>query len=310
MVGLNPGARRAGKWYAIRRDRALYIMLIIPLAQIFVFRYLSIAGLYMSFVNYSFMKGIFESPFVGLQWFGQLFGGRNFMLLLRNNMLLSLYSILFSFPAPILLALCLNEIRSRRFMRLAQTITYMPYFVSTVVVVSIMTLLLSPSSGMVNILLNRVGISSIYFLGDKKWFRMLYIVSEIWQNSGWTAIIYLSAITGISVELYEAAQIDGAGRFRRILHITLPSIMPTILIMLLLKIGQFMEVGYEKVLLMYNAQTMEVADIFDTYVYRQGIVNMNYSYSTTVGLFKALISFALVVSANTISNRFAQVGLW
>jgi len=264
----------------------------------------------MSFVNYNFSKGIFGSDFVGLKWFNQLFASRNFIKLLRNNLLLSLYSVLFFFPMPILLALGLNEIKCKPFMRAAQTITYMPYFVSTVVVVSMLTLLLSPSSGIVNMILNALGIKSIYFMGDQRWFRTVYIISEIWQNSGWTAIIYLSAIVGIEMELYEAAQIDGASRLQRIWHITIPCILPTILIMLLLKIGQFMEVGYEKVLLMYNPQTMEVADIFDTYVYRQGIVNMNYSSSTAVGLFKALISFVLVVSANTLSKKVAQVSLW
>lgn len=285
-------------------------MLIIPITQIIIFRYIPIAGLYISFVDFDIVNGIFSSPFVGLKWFIQLFSGSNFMLLLKNSLILSLYTIMFTFFAPIILSISLNELTSKKFRRLAQTISYLPYFISTVVVVGMMTQLLSPSSGYINRIIESLGFSSVYFMSDSKWFRTLYVLSDIWQNSGWTAIIYLAAITSISEDLYEAAAIDGAKRLQRIWYITLRGMMPTILILLLLKVGQFMELGYEKVLLMYSPQTYDVADIFDTFVYRRGILDMDYSFATTVGLFKALVSFALVVTANKISNKLADIGLW
>lgn len=285
-------------------------MLIIPITQIIIFRYIPIAGLYISFVDFDIVNGIFSSPFVGLKWFIQLFSGSNFMLLLKNSLILSLYTIMFTFFAPIILSISLNELTSKKFRRLAQTISYLPYFISTVVVVGMMTQLLSPSSGYINRIIESLGFSSVYFMNDSKWFRTLYVLSDIWQNSGWTAIIYLAAITSISEDLYEAAAIDGAKRLQRIWYITLRGMMPTILILLLLKVGQFMELGYEKVLLMYSPQTYDVADIFDTFVYRRGILDMDYSFATTVGLFKALVSFALVVTANKISNKLADIGLW
>lgn len=294
----------------IKKDRVLYFMLIIPITQIIIFRYIPIAGLYISFVDFDIVNGIFSSPFVGLKWFIQLFSGSNFMLLLKNSLILSLYTIMFTFFAPIILSISLNELTSKKFRRLAQTISYLPYFISTVVVVGMMTQLLSPSSGYINRIIESLGFSSVYFMNDSKWFRTLYVLSDIWQNSGWTAIIYLAAITSISEDLYEAAAIDGAKRLQRIWYITLRGMMPTILILLLLKVGQFMELGYEKVLLMYSPQTYDVADIFDTFVYRRGILDMDYSFATTVGLFKALVSFALVVTANKISNKLADIGLW
>ena len=298
------------KFKQIKKDRVLYFMLIIPITQIIIFRYIPIAGLYISFVDFDIVNGIFSSPFVGLKWFIQLFSGSNFMLLLKNSLILSLYTIMFTFFAPIILSISLNELTSKKFRRLAQTISYLPYFISTVVVVGMMTQLLSPSSGYINRIIESLGFSSVYFMNDSKWFRTLYVLSDIWQNSGWTAIIYLAAITSISEDLYEAAAIDGAKRLQRIWYITLRGMMPTILILLLLKVGQFMELGYEKVLLMYSPQTYDVADIFDTFVYRRGILDMDYSFATTVGLFKALVSFALVVTANKISNKLADIGLW
>jgi putative aldouronate transport system permease protein len=186
----------------------------------------------------------------------------------------------------------------------------MPYFISVVIVVGIMNQLLSPSGGIVNYLLESMGFDSVYFMTSPKWFRFLYVVSDIWQSSGWTAIIYLAAITSVSGDLYEAAEIDGAGRLQRIWHVTLPGILPTIIILFLLKVGHAMELGYEKVLLMYSPQTYEVADIFDTYVYRRGILSMDYSFATTVGLFKSVISFTLVVGANKIAHKAADIGLW
>jgi putative aldouronate transport system permease protein len=279
-------------------------------AQTFIFRYLPIAGLYISFVDYDLVGGIFSSRFVGLKWFKQLFSGANFYSLLKNSLILSFCSIVFTFPAPIILAISFNELASKVFKRVAQTISYMPYFISVVVIVGIMSQLLSPSGGLINEIIQRLGFQPMYFMTSPQWFRPLYIISDIWQNTGWTAIIYLASITSISEDLYEAAKIDGAGRLQRIWHVTIPGILPTIIVLFLLKVGHSMELGYEKVLLMYSPQIYEVADIFDTFVYRRGIISMDYSFATTMGLFKALVSFVLVVCANKISNKAADIGLW
>ena len=302
--------KRAHTWKRMRNDRALYLMLVIPMAFIFVFRYIPISGLYISFTDYDIINGIFNSPFVGLKWFKQFFGSANFSRLLRNSLQLSVYTLLITFPAPIILSISLNEVKHTRFKNAAQTVSYLPYFISTVVVVGIMAQILSPTSGIINHVLNFFGMDSQYFMSDPRWFRALYIMSDVWQTTGWTAIVYIAAITSISDDLYEAAQIDGAGRIARILHVTLPGILPMVIIMFLLKVGHCMELGYEKVLLMYSPQTMEVADIFDTFVYRRGIGEMDYSFGTAVGLFKSVVSFILVVGANRISNKLADVGLW
>lgn len=294
----------------IRRDIALYIMLIAPLSFIFIFRYLPIGGLYIAFTDYDIINGIFDSPFVGLKWFKNFFNSANFGLLLRNSLILSVLTLVVTFPAPIILAISLNEVRNEKFKTFAQTASYLPYFISTVVVVGIMSQMLSPTSGIVNKLLQAIGIDAQYFMSDPKWFRTLYVFSDIWQTMGWTAIIYLASITAISTDLYEAAQIDGAGRLARIWHVTIPGILPMVIVMFLLKVGHCMELGYEKVLLMYSPQTMEVADIFDTFVYRRGVGDMDYSFGTAVGLFKSVVSFVLVVSANKLSNKIADVGLW
>ena len=301
---------RYHQWKQIRNDKALYLMLLVPLVQIFIFRYLPIAGLYISFVDYDVVNGIFSSKFVGFKWFEQFFSSDNFTLLLRNSLILSLYTLIFTFPAPIILSISFNELSSNRFRKVAQTISYIPYFISTVIVVGIMSQILSPTSGIVNRMIEALGGEPIFFMSSPNWFRFLYVFSDIWQTTGWTAIIYTAAITSISTDLYEAAQIDGAGRLQQIWHITIPGILPTILILFLLKVGHCMELGYEKVLLMYSPQTYAVADIFDTFVYRRGIGNMDYSFATAVGLFKSLVSFVLVIAANKISNKAADVGLW
>lgn len=294
----------------LKRDAALYLMLAAPVGFIFVFRYLPIGGLYIAFTDYDIINGVFASPFVGLKWFKSFFSSANFGMLLRNSLILSAMTLLFTFPAPVILAISLNELRNEKFKTFAQTASYLPYFISTVVVVGIMSQMLSPTSGIVNKLLGVFGIEAQYFMSDPKWFRALYIFSDIWQTMGWTAIVYLASITAISTDLYEAAKIDGAGRMAQIWHVTIPGILPMIIIMFLLKVGHCMELGYEKVLLMYSPQTMTVADIFDTFVYRRGVGDMDYSFGTAVGLFKSLVSFILVVTANKISNKVADVGLW
>jgi len=294
----------------IKKDKVLYLLLIVPVLFIFVFKYLPIFGLYIGFTDYNIVDGIFGSKFVGLKWFKLLFQSSNFMVIFKNSLILSFYSIIFDFPAPIILALSINELSGRSFKRVAQTVTYLPYFISTVVVVGMMSEMLSPSYGIINTIIGRLGVAPIFFMGDPTWFRRLYVVSDIWQKTGWSAIIYLAAITGISQELYEAAQMDGAGRLSRIWHITLPGILPTIMILLLMKLGHFMDLGFEKVLLMYSPATYETADIFDTFVYRRGLGNMDFSFATATGFFKSIISFIMVASANRLSSKLSDIALW
>jgi putative aldouronate transport system permease protein len=294
----------------LRQDRILYLLLLVPLIHIFIFRYLPIFGLSIAFTDFNIIDGIFHSKWVGFKWFAHLFTSGNFELLLRNSLMLSLATLVFAFPAPIILAISFNELAGKVFKRFAQTVSYLPYFISSVVVVGLMSELLSPNSGVVNIILGKLGINPIFFMSEASWFRTLYVSSEIWQTTGFMAIIYMAAITGISPELYEAADIDGASRLRRIWHVTLPGIVPTIVILLLMKLGHFMDVGFEKVLLMYSPATYETADIFDTFVYRRGLGGLDYSFATAAGLFKSLISFVLVVTANRISRKATGSGLW
>ncbi|MFB9275666.1 ABC transporter permease [Cohnella cellulosilytica] len=294
----------------MRQDKVLYLLLLVPLLHIFVFRYLPIFGLSIAFKDFNIIDGIFGSKWVGFKWFQNLFASGNFEQLLRNSLLLSFATLLFTFPAPIVLAISFNELGGKLFKRFAQTVSYLPYFISPVVVVGLMSELLSPNSGVVNALLGKLGIDPIFFMSEAGWFRTLYVSSEVWQTTGFMAIIYMAAISGIAPDLYEAADMDGAGRLRKIWHVTLPGIAPTIVILLLMKLGNFMDVGFEKVLLMYSPATYETADIFDTFVYRRGLGGMDYSFATATGLFKSLIAFVLVVTANRISRKVTSSGLW
>lgn len=310
MKGRWPSLNKSVVMKRLRQDKVLYLLLLVPVVHIFIFRYLPILGLSIGFTDYDIVKGIFGSEWVGLKWFRMLFEGNNFATLLKNSLLLSLYTLIFSFPAPILLAISFNELAGKLFKRFAQTVSYLPYFISSVVVVGLMSEMLSPNTGIVNTILQRLGFEPIFFMADPGWFRTLYVLSEIWQNTGWSAIIYLAAITAISPDLYEAAEMDGAGRLRRIWHVTLPGIAPAIVILLLMKLGHFMDLGFEKVLLMYSPSTYETADIFDTFVYRRGLGSMDYSFATAIGLFKSLVAFVLVVSANRIAKKFTESTLW
>ncbi|MFK7697666.1 ABC transporter permease, partial [Paenibacillus sp. HJGM_3] len=229
---------------------------------------------------------------------------------LRNTLLLSLYELVFAFPASIILALLLNELRSAMFKRAVQTITYMPHFISIVVISGMMVDFLARDGLINNVLSSVFGIEPIAFLQESGWFRTLYISSGIWQNIGWGSIIYLSAMSSIDPSLYEAAKVDGASRWKQTLHITLPGIMPTVIILLILQIGNFMTVGTDKILLLYNSTTYETADVIGTFVYRKGILESDFSYSAAVGLFNAVINFTLLVLANTISRRTSETKLW
>ena len=295
---------------SLQRDTALYIMLLLPLTIAIIFRYVPIAYLGIAFEDYNFVDGLFGSEWVGLKWFQKFFGYRNFGLLLTNTLKISFSSLIFGFPCPIIFALMLNEVTSNRFKKAIQTASYLPYFVSTVIVIGMMNQILSPTTGVVNDVIKALGGQAINFNTEPKYFLPMYVLSGIWSSLGYNSILYLSALSGISQELYEAAEVDGAGRWRKIWHITLPGILPTILILLLMNLGSLLSVGFEKALLMQNDLNLSASEIIGTYVYKQGIIQMNYSYSAAVDLFQGVLNLTLVTIFNTISKKAADISLW
>lgn len=293
----------------VKRDKFLILMILPVVAFFIVFSYLPMYGVIIAFKNYSISKGILGSPWAGLKYFEQFFNGFFFWRLLKNTLLLSVYSLLWGFPIPIIFALIINEFGGF-FKRFAQTVSYLPHFISVVVVCGMLVNFLSPQGGLINTIISGLGGQSINFLGDPKYFRTIYVASEVWQGFGWNSIIYLAAITSIDQEQYEAAIIDGAGRFKQIWHITLPGISNTIVILLILSVGGLMGIGFEKVILLYNGATYETSDIIASYVYRAGLLNTQYSFAAAVGLFNSVINIILLVSCNLISRRVSNVSIW
>ncbi|WP_183569546.1 ABC transporter permease [Paenibacillus endophyticus] len=275
-----------------------------------MFKYVPMFGIVISFMDYNLFKGLGGSEWVGLKYYQQFFDNRDALVIIKNTVLLGLYKLLFGFPAPIILALLLNELRNAVYKRLVQTVSYLPHFLSNVVVASMLLLLLSPSTGWVNRIIEWFGFPAISFLQEAEWFRTIYVLSEIWQQVGWGSILYLAAITTIDPQLYEAARMDGAGRWKQTLHVTLPGIAATIVILLILQIGGMLEVGFEKVFLLYNPATYDTADVIATYVYRVGILQGSFSYATAIDLFMGVIGFLLVYTTNKISRRLGENSLW
>lgn len=287
----------------------LYAMLVLPVAYYIIFRYVPMVGNVLAFRRYRPGKGMF-----GVEWtlvyFERFLGDPTFWRAFKNTIVLSLSNLIVNFPIPIIFAIALNEIRWTPFKKFAQTASYIPRFVSTVVVIAILNEFLSPSSGFLNMLLKEIGIEPIYFMNEEAWFRPVYIFSEAWQFTGWNAIIYLAAITGINQDLYEAAEIDGASRWQRIWSVTLPSILPTIMVMLILNVGSILSLGFEKILLMYTPANSAVSDILDTMVYRVGLTNNSYSYATAVGLFTGVVGLILVSLSNYTSKKLTGDGIY
>ncbi|MEI0736853.1 ABC transporter permease subunit [Paenibacillus sp. JTLBN-2024] len=294
----------------IRRDRELLLLFIPCILFYVIFRYGPLYGLIIAFKDYSVFTGVLGSDWVGLKHFIKFFGNQDFWMLFRNTLLLGFYTLVFGFPFPILLAVLLNEVRVQWFKKSVQTLSYLPAFLSVVIISSMIIDFLSPTSGLLNQLLAALGFEKKYFLADSGWFRPIYVISEIWGTVGYESIIYLAAIAGISPTLYEAAKVDGATRFHMIRHITIPGLMPTMLIMFILKTGSMIRVGYEKVLLLYNPMTYNVADVFSTYVYRKGLLESNYSYAAAVGMFEALVAMVMLLGANAVSRKIGGKGLW
>ena len=296
--------------YLCRRDWELLLIIALPFAYYILFRYLPMYGIVLAFKRFAANKGILGSPWVGLLWFKQFFSSPYFFRLIRNTFLLSTYTIVFSFPVPIVFAILLSEVRHRWYQRLAQTVSYLPYFISMVVAMGMVVNFLNPNEGLVNVILGKLGHEPIDFMNDARWFRSVYIVSGIWQTFGFSAILYLAAITAIDVQLFEAATIDGATPVQKILYITLPSIVPTIVILLILNLGNMLNVGFEKIILLYTPTTYETADVISTYVYRRGLQENNFGFGTAVGLFNSVINFALIIVFNRIARRISSISLW
>ena len=295
---------------ALRRDKVLFLFVLPTVVYFLLFHYFPMYGVLIAFKRYNVAKGVWNSPWVGMKWFNQFFGSYYFWTLLRNTLLISLYSLLFSWPMPILFALFLNEAKSAPFKKCVQTITYMPHFISTVVVVAILQVLLASDTGVITELIYKITGNKVNPFMNSSWFRPLYVGSGVWQSFGWNSIIYLAAITGIDPTLYEAAYIDGSNRWKNIWHITLPSILPTIMTLLILRLGQVMSIGYEKIILMYNEATMDVADVISSFTYRRGILNSEYSFASAIGIFNSVINFVLLITVNRLSKHFTEVGLW
>jgi len=293
----------------ILKNRQYYLMILPALLYVLIFCYGPMYGLHIAFKDYKVSLGMAGSRWVGFRNFTDFFSGYYFWNLIRNTLSISLYTLVVGFPIPIIVALVLNEL-SGKFKRITQTVLYAPHFISTVVLVGMLNVMFAPSTGSVNTMLNYFGIEDIYFLGRPEFFRHFYVWSGVWQGMGWNAIIYLAALGGVDPCLHEAAEIDGATRMQRIRHINLPCIAPTIIITLILQIGKIASVGYEKVYLLQNEMNMEVAEVISTYVYKRGIINTNYSFSTAVGLFNNVVNVTMLLIANKISKKFSETSLF
>lgn len=294
----------------IYRDRQLYLLLIPFLLFYILFVFRPMGSMVIAFKDYSVYKGIAASPWVGLKHFREFFESEFFTRVLRNTVLISLYQLVIGFPLPIIFALLLNEVTSTKYKRLVQTFSYLPYFISTVVIAGMVTLFLSPSNGIVNIILDKLGMEKIYFLTKPEWFRTIYTMTNVWIGLGYNSVVYISALSGVDQSLYEACTIDGGGKMRQMLSVTIPGILPTIVTMFLIQIGNILNVGYELIIMLYQPATYETADTISTYVYRIGIEQANYSLSTAVSFFNSIVGLILVVIANYISKKVNNTGLW
>lgn len=307
---------RPSRWVRFRRalirDRWLYLIMLLPCVYYLLFHYYPMYGVTLAFKQYKPKLGIIGSPWAsenGMKYVLQVVQDPYFWTVFKNTIVLNVINLVITFPAPIILALLLNELMNAKYKRVVQTVTYLPHFLSTVVVVGMMNTMFS-STGIVNELLGGLGLGPYAFLNDAQYFRPMYIGSNVWQNIGWDSIIFLSALSGLDMELYEAARIDGAGRWKQTLHITIPGILPTIIIMLILAMGKIMNVSYQKILLMMTGTNQSVSDVISTYVYRRGITKADFSYATAVGLFQSLVSLVFVCGTNMIARRTTETSLW
>lgn len=305
-----PRGRRKLWVSKLKKDKWLYILLMPGLLYFLIFKYLPMWGVLIAFQNYQPYVGFWNSEWVGFEHFRNFFANPDFFRLLRNTLILAVYDLVFFFPAPILMALLLNEVRIAFFKRVVQTMVYVPHFISMVIVASMTYVFLTTSGGIVNEIVMAVTGQRIQFLSDPAWFRPLIILQIMWKETGWGTIIFLAALASVDVEQYEAAVVDGATRLQRLLYITLPAISSTIVILLILRLGSFLDNGFEQIFLMTNSLNRSVADVFDTYVYFVGITQGAFSYSTAIGLFKSLVGIVLVYGSNLLAKRLGQEGIF
>lgn len=288
----------------------LYVLLAPTVLYLFIFCYLPMLGIQIAFRDYTAAGGIWNSTWVGWKHFTKFFSSVQFQTLIMNTLKISVYSLIWGFPLPIILALFINECRFRRLRKIVQSLTYAPYFISTVVLVSMLTLFLNEDTGIVNLLVEAFGGKPQNFMGNAKAFRSIYIISGIWQSCGWSSIIYIAALSGVDIQLHEAARIDGAGRAQRTWYVDLPSIMPTVITVLILNCGRILSVGYEKVFLMQNTMNQSVSEVISTYVYKVGLLGAQYSYTTAISLFNSVINIIVLVAVNQIAKRTSEVSLF
>jgi putative aldouronate transport system permease protein len=301
---------RAG-WHIARKHKALYLLMLPGILYYIIFKYVPMYGVIIAFQDYSMGRGVWGSKFVGMKHFIEFFVNTpDSWKLIRNTMLLNLYDLVFHFPAPIVLAILFNELKHKYFKRFVQTISYMPHFLSTVIIAGILVIFLSPTTGIINFFLKWLGTEPIMFLGIPEWFRSIYVGSEVWQKLGWGTILYLAAIAGVDPSLYEAAKMDGANRFQQIRHITFVGMIPVMVILFVLNLGHFMEIGFQKIILLYNPLNYETSDVINTFVYRRGILDADFSFASAVGLFQSAIGLVLVVFANRIARKYSETSLW
>lgn len=298
------------KLTVMRKNIGLYLLLIPGLLHLIVFKYLPMYGIVIAFQDFNMFDGILGSQWVGLANFQKLIQSSEFFNVFRNTLLISVYKIVLLFPLPIIVALLINEIRHTAYKKTVQTIVYLPHFLSWVIIAGLFINILSPSSGLVNHLITALGGEPISFMMSREWFRSVLVFTAGWKETGWGAVIYIAAIAGINQDLYEAAALDGAGRFKQMWHVTLPSIIPTVVLMLILRLGSVLEAGTEQILMMYNPTVYDVGDVIGTYVYRMGLGKMEYSMTTAVGLFNSVVGFILVISGNAVSRRLTGSSIW
>lgn len=298
------------RFQALKKYWDLYLIMLPGLAYFIIFKYVPMGGIIVAFQDFSAFAGIRGSEWVGLAHFKNMFTDSEFYTVFKNTLLISLYKLIWGFPGPIILALMLNEVRHMLYKRGVQTLVYLPHFLSWVIIGGILVNVLSPATGIVNQFLGMLGFEPVFFLGSQEWFRTVLVVSDIWKEAGWGAIIYLAALASIDPQIYEAAVVDGASKWKQLIHVTLPSLTGTIVILFVLRLGSVLDVGFEQIFVLYNPLVYNVADVIETYVYRTGITQGQFSFTTAVGLFKSVISLILVVLANKAARKLGQDSLW
>ena len=294
----------------LREDWQLYTLLIPAIIAVILFHYVPMYGVQIAFKNFKVSKGIWGSPWVGLKYFERFVNLYNFWDIIRNTLSISVYSLVVGFPIPIMLALVLNESRSLRYKKVVQTVSYAPHCISTVVMCGMLILFLNKSTGLLNNISAALGAERCDLLNQPKYFSTIYVLSDVWQHAGWSSILYISALSSVSTEVIEAAYIDGASRFRKVISIDLPSIMPSVIIMLILRCGQLLSLGYEKVLLLQPDLNLDASEVISTFTYRVGLVDAQYSFSTAIGLFNSVINFMMLVFVNWFAGKVSETSLW